>query len=313
MKILVTGASGFIGQSLIKELKIRNINFVGVVRQLSYPSLDELIEVRDFAIPSIWQKPLINCDVIIHLAARAHVMYENSNDSLDDFIQTNVEATLNLAREAVSAGVKRFIYVSSIGVHGDETNQERLNELSPFNPCSSYGLSKKLAEQGLYELCSKANLELVIVRPPLVYGPNNPGNMLKLINLLNTSIPLPFGNIKNSRSFIYLGNLLDALILCATHPKASKQIYIVSDGEDISTTQLFEKIAFALNKQICLFPIPLSAMRFFANIFKKTNHLNKLTQSLLVDSSKIRKELDWHPPYTMEQGLKITADWFKNK
>ena len=312
MKILVTGSLGFVGQSLILALKERGIEALGVTRQHMNANRDDLISIPDFTAKGVWCEPLLGCDVVIHLAARAHRTDEKPNEALDEYIEANVTSTLCLAKEAIDAGVRRLVYVSSIGVHGDQTINEPFTENSPINPKSSYAHSKWLAEQGLIELSKKSKIELVILRPPLVFGPNNPGNMLKLINLINTGVPLPFNSIKNARSFIYVGNLLDALILCATHPKAAKQTYLVSDGEDISTPQLFKKMAVALGKSNLLLPFPLLGMHFLAKLMKKSNILDKLTQSLVIDSSKIRRELDWKPPFTLEQGLKVTAGWYQN-
>ena len=310
MKLLVTGANGFIGKSLIHALKERKIHVVGATRQLLSSKTEGLFSVPDFAAKDVWSGFLKDCDVIIHLAARAHKTNEKPDDSLEEYMEANVKGTLNLAEEAIRAGVKRFVYVSSIGVHGENTFSEPLTESSPISPKSNYTKSKWLAEQGLIQLCSNSCIELVILRPPLVFGPENPGNMLKLINLVNICIPLPLKSIKNSRSLIYLGNLIDALILCAIHPRASNQTYLVSDGEDISTTQLLRKIAKLLNKRSILFPFPLFIMRFLTKLIKKSNTLDKLTQSLVIDSSKIRQDLDWKPPFTIDQGLKETADWY---
>ncbi len=310
MKVLVTGASGFVGQSLIPILKKRGIKVVGVTRQV-ISSKKDLLSIPDFTAERVWSEHLQGCDAIIHLAARAHKLDENPADSFDEYIHANVNSTLNLANEAINAGVKRFVYVSSIGVLGDETVNEAFTERSPIRLNSNYSHSKWLAEQGLIELFKKSTLELVIIRPPLVYGPKNPGNMLKLLNLVSSGMPLPFNSIKNARSFIYIGNLIDALILCATHPRASGQTYLVSDGEDVSTPILIKNIAMSINKPCLLFVFPLSVMRFFAALFNKSNTLNKLIQSLVVDSSKIRQELNWKPPFTMAEGLKVTADWYR--
>lgn len=311
MKILVTGVTGFVGQSLIRELKLKNINFVGIVRQLSLSNLDGMIEVSDFSIPDIWQKPLTNCDVVIHLAARVHVMREVTERPLKAFLGVNLYGTLSLAEAAAKAGVKRFIYVSSIKVNGEFTTNNKFIETDIPNPLDSYAISKWEAEKALRKIEKETGMEVVILRPPLIYGAGVKANFASLLKLVYKRLPLPLANINNKRSLIYLGNLVDAIITCAIHPKAAGQTYLVSDDEDVSMAQLIKQIAFSLNQHSYIFPFPISIMRFFAKLIGKTTSFDRLTQSLVVDSSKIRRELDWQQPFTMTQGLKITADCYR--
>ncbi len=313
MKILVTGASGFVGQCLIKALKLKNISFVGIVRQFSHPNFDGMAEVADFSIPDIWQKPLTHCDIVIHLAARVHVMREVTENPLEAFLSVNLHGTLNLAQAAAKAGVKRFIYVSSIKVNGEYTENKPFSEHDIPNPQDPYANSKYQTEIKLLELAKTTAMEVVIIRPPLVYGAEVKANFLQLMSLVKRSFPLPLACIKNQRSMIYVGNLVDAIITCATHPKAANQLYLVSDNELVSTPQLVRELAHALGKKSLVLPFPIFLMKFLAWLFGKSTTVDRLTQSLVIDISKIRKELDWEPPHTMEQGLIATAEWFKSK
>lgn len=311
MKILVTGVSGFVGQCLIRELKLKNIRFVGIVRELSLSNIDGMIEVSDFSIPNVWQKPLANCDVVIHLAARVHVMREATESPLKAFLDVNLKGTLSLAEAAAKAGVKRFIYVSSIKVNGESTTNKKFIETDIPNPLDPYAISKWEAEKALRKIELETGMEVVILRPPLIYGPGVKANFASLLKLVDKGLPLPLLAIKNRRSLIFLDNFVDAVITCVTHPNAAGKTYLVSDGEDVSMAQLIKKIAFSLNKPSYLFYFPLIVIRLFAKLIGKTASINRLTESLVIDSSKIRKELEWQPPFSIDQGLKITADAYR--
>ena len=311
MKILVTGVSGFVGQSLIRELKLKNIRFVGIVRQLSLSNLDGMIEVSDFSIPNIWQKPLANCDVVIHLAARVHVMREVTESPLMAFLDINLKGTLSLAEAAAKAGVKRFIYVSSIKVNGESTTNKKFIETDIPNPLNPYAISKWEAEKALRKIEQETGMELVILRPPLIYGPRVKANFASLLKLVDKGLPLPLLGINNKRSLIFLDNFVDAIITCVMHPNAAGKTYLVSDGEDVSMAQLVKKIAVSLNRPSYLFYFPLIVIRLIAKLIGKTSSINRVTESLVIDSSKIRIELDWRPPFTIDQGLKITADAYR--
>ena len=311
MKILVTGVSGFVGQSLIRELKLKNIRFVGIVRELSLSNLDGMIEVSDFSIPNIWQKPLANCDVVIHLAARVHVMREVTESPLMAFLDINLKGTLSLAEAAAKAGVKRFIYVSSIKVNGESTTNKKFIETDIPNPLNPYAISKWEAEKALRKIEQETGMELVILRPPLIYGPRVKANFASLLKLVDKGLPLPLLGINNKRSLIFLDNFVDAIITCVMHPNAAGKTYLVSDGEDVSMAQLVKKIAVSLNRPSYLFYFPLIVIRLIAKLIGKTSSINRVTESLVIDSSKIRKELDWRPPFTIDQGLKITADAYR--
>lgn len=311
MKILVTGASGFVGQALTEVLERNNINIVKVSRQ----SKHDLTSKACYAIPDIaeftdWQSLLSDCDVVIHLAARVHMMNDKATDPLVEFIKTNVDNTLSLAKQAVSYGVKRFVFVSSIKVNGESTDGVPFSKLSKADPQDPYAISKYRAELALMELSKNTGIEIVILRPPLIYGPNVKANFLTLMNIVDKQIPLPLGCVNNKRSLLYVDNLVDALIVCATHEVAAGKTFLVSDGEDVSTPELMKRIANALGKSSRVFYFPSLLIHFFSKLIGKKAEFDRLTQSLVIDSSEIRRELNWQPPYTLDQGLKATARWY---
>ncbi|MBC8017858.1 MAG: NAD-dependent epimerase/dehydratase family protein, partial [Verrucomicrobia bacterium] len=217
--------------------------------------------------------------------------------------------TERLALQAAQAGVKRFIFMSTVGVNGNSSGEKSFTESDDPQPHNSYSVSKYEAELVLQRISQKTGIELVIMRAPLVYGPGNPGNFLSLLRLVSKGIPLPFASIKNRRSLIYVGNLVDALATCAVHPAAAGQTYLVSDGEDVSTPELIRRTAAALGVPARLFPLPVSLMRLAGKLTGKSGAVNRLVGSLTVDSTKIRQELGWIPPFTMEEGLAETARW----
>ena len=265
----------------------------------------------DFNGHTDWQSVLKNVEVVIHLAARAHVMNETVSDPQAAFRQHNVEATLELAKQAAVSGVKRFVYLSSVKVNGEKTSLEKpFTEYQPADPQDPYGQSKYEAELGLRAIKKSLGMQVVIIRPPLVYGPGVKANFLKLLDIANGRLPLPLASIQNKRSIIYLGNLVDAIFTCAWHPKAAGQTYLVSDGEDLSTAELIDSMCHALHRDSHMFPLPIALLRAIAKLFGKSAIIDRLTESLIVDSSKIKNELAWYPPYTLKQGMQLTADWF---
>ena len=346
--ILVTGASGFVGRFLSDRLLSQGFSVRGTLRESRSPA-DLIAGIEPVVIAPLgpdtpWHHALMNIDTVIHLAARVHVMDDRASDPLTEFRKVNVEGTLKLARDAASAGVRRFVFVSSIKVNGEE-NVIPYSSDSPASPSDPYGISKWEAEEGLRKIATETGLEVVIVRPTLVYGPGVKANFLNMMKTVNGNfgfwilnfglkggIPLPFASIHNSRSLIYVGNLVDALVTCATHPDAAGKTYLVSDGEDVSTPELIRRVAHALNVPVRLIPFPVSVMKFCARMidnlglgqsiqnskFKIQNrrssaYVDRLTGSLTVDSSEIRRELGWAPPFSMEEGLRETAAWFRGK
>lgn len=311
MKILVTGASGFVGHFLIKTLKHHDgIKVAAVGRSAVQSNADEFFVVPSFIQQGVWQEPLDGCDVVIHLAARVHVMLDRVEDPLEAFLSVNLHGTVNLADAAAKAGVKRFVYVSSIKVNGEYTEDQPFTARDVPNPQDPYAVSKWQAEQALLKLSKETGMEVVIVRPPLVYGPGVKANFASLLNIVNKRLPLPLGCVSNVRSMIYVGNLADALIICATHDNAAGQTYLVSDNEDISTPQLIKKLALVLKRPYLVFPFPLPIIRLLARLVAKSSSVDRLTQSLVIDCSTLRNELDWEPPYTMQEGLLKTAQWY---
>ncbi len=340
MNIIVTGATGFVGKEIVsvllnaghqvkalvrkkssllpvevKQVLVEDLSIFSTINS-SPPTLDIMIErgggggfLHDF------KKELNSVDVLVHTAARAHVMNDNTSDPIKEFRKINRDATLGLARFAVESGIKRFVFISSIGVHGNN-NVKPFTEESEPAPHDLYAISKLEAEIGLLALAEKTGMEVTIIRPPLVYGANAPGNFGSLVRWMNKSIPLPFGAVHNQRSLVALDNLVDFIALCAdreTSPKAANQIFLISDGEDVSTTQLLRKVARALNKKSWLIPVPVSFMRLAAKLVGKGDVANRLFGSLQVDSSKARTLLGWKPVITMDEQLKKTADSYLNK
>ena len=311
--VLVTGANGFVGSALCAEAIRRGSHVKGATR-----SACELpVGVESTIIDSIddetnWVDALYGVDVVIHLAARVHVMKDVSVDPLAEFRKINVAGTEQLARCAAESGAKRFVYVSSIKVNGEQTSATQpFTELDEANPQDPYGVSKWQAELALHRIALETGLELVIVRPPLVYGPGVKGNFAQMLKVLAKGIPLPLASVRNLRSLVYVENLVDALILCATHPAAAGQTYLVSDGEDISTPDLLRQLGVAMGHPARLFPCPPALLKLAGRLTGKGEQVERLLGSLRVDSSKIRRELNWTPPYTLEQGLRATAAWYR--
>lgn len=312
MKILVTGASGFVGHQLIQTLKQHYcLKVIAIGRSILQSCADEFFVVSNFDQQGVWQKPLEGgCDIVIHLAARVHVMHDKAEDPLEAFLAVNLHGTLNLANAAAKAGVKRFVYVSSIKVNGEYTEGQPFTAQDAPNPQDPYAVSKWRAEQALLKLSEETGMEVVIVRPPLVYGPGVKANFASLLNFVNKRLPLPLSCISNTRSMIYVGNLADALITCATHANAAGQTYLVCDNENVSTPQLIKKLAFVLKRPYLVFPFPLSIIRLLARLVAKSSAVDRLTQSLVIDCSTLCSELDWEPPFTMQEGLLETAQWY---
>lgn len=312
--ILVTGASGFVGRELCAELVRRRYSVRGAVRGDSVSASHTTVRIADIGPETGWTPALEGIEVVIHLAARVHVMHDVSGDPLAEFRKVNVAGTENLARQAAAAGARRLVYVSSIGVNGLQTvSGKPFFESDAPNPHNAYALSKLEAEQVLARISRETGLEIVIVRPPLVYGGNAPGNFAQMFNVLARGIPLPLAAVHNLRSLIYLGNLADALILCAVAPEASGRTYLVSDGEDISTPELLRRLGAATGAQARLFPCPAALLRLFGQLSGKPDQIDRLLGSLRINDEKIRRELGWVPPYTLEQGLRATAEWYRSR
>ena len=312
MRILLTGATGFIGRALIVELIQQNFNISIVVRQKTnlFPDKVKQFVIGDFEGHPDFSASLAEVDCVIHLAGKAHVTDKSKALILGEFRKINTELTLNLAKQTIESGVKRLVFLSSIGVNGNQANNAFLEGDTP-NPQEPYAISKYEAEQGLLKLAKNSSLEVVIIRPPLVYGNNAPGNFGRLIQWAGAKIifPLPLGAVNNARSLIAIDNLVSFIVTCTLHPKAANEIFMISDNETLSTTQLFKKIAKAFNKKALLLPVPVSWMIFVAKLLGKEADAIRLFSSLIVDGNKARDLLDWHPVTTMDEQLcKITEN-----
>lgn len=312
--ILVTGANGFVGNALCDTLIEHGHVVRGAVRRsdVTVNSGMARVTVGEIYNKTDWTLALAGVDTVIHLAARVHVMQETSSDPLEEFRRANVQGTAHLARSAAAQGVKRMVYVSSIKVNGEETQAgKRYTELDLALPQDPYGVSKWEAEQILHQIAKETGLEVVIVRPPMVYGLGVKGNFERMLGALSKGLPLPLASIKNLRSMLYVRNLVDALRVCAHLPAAAGQTYLLSDGEDISTPNLLRQLGFALGKPARIFPFPVMLLKFAGNFLGKSNEINRLIGSLQIDSGKIGRELNWQPPYSLHQGLQATADWYR--
>lgn len=247
---------------------------------------------------------------VVHLAARVHVMTDQVSDPIQEFRRVNVGWTDQLARSAALQGVRRFVFLSSIKVNGEQTVVP-FTEQDPPNPQDPYGVSKWEAEQALTRVSMETGMERVVVRSPLVYGPEVKGNFLQLLNILRRGIPLPLASIRNQRSLVYLGNLVDALVRCIQAPRAAGQTYIVSDGEDVSTPKLVRRLGTMMRSNVCLWPCPTLLLYWMGQVAGKRGMIDRLVGSLQVNSSKIQTELDWQPPFTVDAGFSETVAWFR--
>ena len=313
-KVLVTGATSFIGKMLCHRLVEKGYLVAGTVRspeKLTFlPKEIEFSMVDEIGLYTNWAKTLNEVDTIIHLAARVHVMHETSSDSLNEYRRVNTEGTKRLADMAATVGVRRIIYLSTIKVNGEKIGSHPFTEEDPVSPDDPYAISKWEAEQILKHIADETGLEVAILRPPLVYGPNVKANFLKLLEWINKGIPLPLRSVNNTRSLIYLDNLVDAIVKCIQHPAASGEIFLVSDNHDISTPDLIRMIANTMGKKPKLIPVPLFALKTLGKFTGKSMEVERLTGSLQIDSSKIRKVLGWKPPFTLEEGIAETVKWY---
>ena len=304
MKILVTGAAGFVGRALGERLARDGNEPVPAVRQATGLAGEHV--VGDMGASTDWTVVLNACDAVVHLAARVHVMHDTAADPLALYRATNTDATLNLARQAAQTGVKRFVFISTIKVNG-EGRDEAYRETDTAAPEDAYAISKWEAEQGLWQIAQETGLEIVILRPPLVYGPGVKANFRRLIDTVARGWPLPLGAIKNRRSLLYLGNFVDAIRLCVEHPAAAGQTFLLDDGEPVSTPELIRAVARAIGRPARLWPVPLGVFELAGALLGKRAAVARLTGSLWVDSSPIRARLGWTPPYTLRQGLDATV------
>lgn len=307
MNVLLTGGSGFVGSQVAKRLLDDGQGVTAAVRDAGR-KLDARLQCWKFeelTADQKWRPVLKGKDLVIHCAARVHVMNDTFVYPLTEFRKANVDGTLALARQAAEAGVRRFIFISSIKVNGEGTSlglPYRADDVSA--PQDFYGISKLEAEQGLMQLAADTGIEVVIVRPPLVYGPGVKGNFATMIKLVEKGFPLPLGAIHNKRSLVGIDNLVDLIIRCSDHPAAANQIFLAGDGEDLSTTELLRSVGNAMGKPARLIPVPAGLLQSGATLLGRKAMAQRLLGSLQVDISKTCELLDWKPPYTVEEGLR---------
>lgn len=323
MTILLIGATGFVGSTLTQHLHQQGYSLIAAVRRLSntLPNTIKQTPTGDLLPNTDWTGTLHNMDTVIHLAARVHIMYDTAADPLAEFRHTNTAATLNLAQQAAAAGIRRFIYLSSIKVNGETTQQgqpftpdDTLHTTHPLREKGSgwegldpYAQSKQEAEQGLHTIAQQTGMEVVIIRPPLVYGANAKGTFNQLIKTVASGIPLPLGSIHNQRSLVALPNLIDLITTCIHHPAAANQTFLVADGEDLSTTELLKRLSKALGKKPRLLPVPQKLLETSLNLIGKRAIAQRLCGNLQIDISKTRDLLGWTPPVSVDEALRQTA------
>jgi len=309
MKVLVTGASGFIGRGLVAYLLARGSEVVPVVRRASEIPNERVLNLED---RDAWCAALEGCDSVVHLAGRAHVMRETATDPAQAFNTANVDNTLTVARYAAAAGVPRFVFLSTVKVNGESTQPGQCFHADDKpDPQDDYARSKLAAEEALFELSEKTGLEVVVIRPPLVYGPGVKGNFAQLIRWGTGRIPLPLGAIDNARSMIALDNLLQFMRLCADRaasPKAANQVFLVADGPAVSTTQLLRNVAIAFGRGPWLVPVPGALLRWMARLLGKSDTADKLLGSLVVSDEKARALLGWKPSMDPNEQLRGMHD-----
>ncbi|WP_024589810.1 MULTISPECIES: SDR family oxidoreductase [unclassified Pseudoalteromonas] len=304
-RLLITGYSGFVGNNLVEQLQGNyQLNLLGR-KQSSFGN----VFTHNLDSSSLYNEALENVDVVVHCAARVHIMNDFSSDPLDEFRTVNTQGTLNLAKQAVQAGVKRFIFLSSIKVNGESTSSK-----APFNASDKtaaedpYGISKAEAEQQLLELGKQTGMEIVIIRPPLVYGEGVKANFASLMRLVSKGLPLPFRYIKNNkRSLVSVYNLVDLIKVCIEHPKAAYQVFLASDDNDLSTAEMIALMAKVQHKKNLALPVPVWCFKLAGKLLNKNDVVDRLIGSLQLDITHTKNTLDWKPPYSVEHGFKLAA------
>ena len=314
--LFVTGASGFVGKALLPKLLAKGFLVRALIRKhgfytspkIDYIKINDLAEIKDLT------QSLLEVDVVIHLAARVHVMSENIESPLDEYRRVNVQQTINLARHAANLGVKRFIFISSAKVNGELT---RVNK--PFrpddqpNPRDPYSISKMEAEDALIRLSRETDMEIVIIRPPIIYGPGVKANFLRLIKIIDKGIPLPFGSVQNFRSMIFIDNLLDLIIRVIDHPDAAGEILLVSDDEDVSTKCLINHLSHELGRKARLIRFPERLLSLLFKVLGKSDIYNRLIGSFQLDIKRTKEKIGWNPPVNFEQAIKITIKSYRKE
>lgn len=318
-RVLVTGSNGFVGKYVCRKLLASGYIPVAGVRDLrvwlelqrAIPGLTEVSLLGDLGANPVPRDSFSGVSAVVHLAARVHVMKESADDPLREFRGVNVDGAKSMALAAAAAGVRRFIFVSTVKVHGESTCGHPFREDMPSNPEDPYAISKWEAEEALRAVAARTGLEVVIVRPPLVFGPGVRGNFLRLIKLVDRALPMPWPRRANCRSMIGVDNLADFLVRCVGHPKAPGRSFLVKDSEDISTRELISRLARDLGRPLKLFPVPEPLVRFAATLASKQDTVGRLLDSLVIDSCKAQALLEWSPPVALDDGLAATARWYQ--
>lgn len=314
MRVLVTGANGLVGKALCASLVQSGIPFRAAVRS----PISVLTGLDNFVTGAIdgstdWQGALTDVTVVIHLAARVHVLNDTAENPLEEYRRINVQGTLNLAENAVTAGISRFVYLSTAKVNGESTHKgQAFSESDEPNPLDPYAVSKHEAEQGLRKIADQTGMDVVIIRPPLVYGPGVKANFAALLRAVQKGWPLPLGVIHNQRSLVALDNLVDFIMTCAIHPKAANQTFMVSDGHDISTTELVHGLAHAAGVLTHLLPVPIWILQWVGRFLGKGDTVGRLCNNLQINSAKARDLLGWVPPVSVHEGLQRAVDGVVN-
>lgn len=316
-KILITGGTGFVGKNLSQNLKLKKYKVHISKRTHQSKALDgvKYFNIDEIDSKTKWKDCLLGIDCIVHCAAKVNFIKTDDINSLNTYQNVNVEGTINLAKQAVFLGLKRFIFLSSVKVNGEKTiGSSSFKNNDILKPESAYGISKWEAEQALLEISKQTGLEVVIIRAPLIYGEGVKGNFLSLLNLVYKQVPMPFANINNLRSFIGIDNLISLIICCINHPKAAGKTFLVSDGQDISTPNLIRKLSKLMNKSSRVFPVPQSIIKLLGFLVGKSIAVDRLLASLQVDNSYTREILGWSPVLSLDEGLEKTVRWYlKNR
>lgn len=316
-KVLITGGSGFIGRALFEELSRGKFDTRLSTRKptLGLTGVDGVVVTGDLDGSTVWDNALVGVHTVVHTAARVHVMNEGEvKDPLQEFRTVNTEGTQRLVEQAITAGVQRFIFISSIKVNGEETRPG-----APFtpetlpSPCDAYGISKLEAELKVIALSEAAGMEWVIVRPVMVYGPGVKGNFAQLLRVIDSGMPLPLAQVNNARSILSLRNLVSFLKACIEHPAAANQIFLASDGEDLSTSELIRRLSIALNRPGRLFRLPKRMLMMLGRMAGRPQQIQRLLSNLQVDISKNKHLLGWEPSFDLDTDLHWTASTFKNR
>lgn len=316
--VLVTGANGFAGRALCPYLVNQGYKVRGTVRE-GISTGDRQAEIKsDVVVGDLlgapdWSEALDGVDTIVHLAGIAHVLKETEGNPSAIYRQINTLGTQKLAQAAVEAGVRRFVFTSTLIVNGISTPERPFRESDPVNPYGAYGKSKWDAEQSLLAVAAESGLETVVVRPPLMYGPGVKGNFLRLLHWVQRGVPLPLASVKNQRSFLGVKNFASLIDHCISHPSAAGEIFLVSDGENLSTPDLIKRLAQHMNRPARLFPMPPAILGAVARLAGQSHAWQKLGGSLVVDVKKSRGLLEWQPPFTVNEGLRETVEWFMDR